>query len=116
MAEAHGDDAGSGQALVEATLAFIGRSLASNPDEVTLTSTQGERGLSLRLEVDQADLGRLIGRAGRTARAIRSVVRAAAAKAGVHVFVEIAGHGEGASDEASSAEAEAAPAEAAPAD
>jgi hypothetical protein len=110
MAEAHGDQA---EALVEATLAFIGRSLASNPDDVSITSSQGERGLSLRLEVDQADLGRLIGRSGRTARAIRSVVRAAAAKVGVHVFVEIAGRGEG--EAADSAETTA-PAEAAPAE
>lgn len=108
MAEAHGDQAGQGEAVVEATLAFIGRSLASNPETVSITSSHGDRGLNLRLEVEQEDLGRLIGRSGRTARAIRAVVRAAAAKAGVHVFVEIAARGEGAPAEAP---AEAAPAE-----
>jgi predicted RNA-binding protein YlqC (UPF0109 family) len=96
MAEAHGDQAAQGEALVEATLAFIGRSLATDPDTVSISSSQGERGLTLRLEVDQADLGRFIGRSGRTARAIRAVVRAGATKAGVHVFVEIAGRGEAA--------------------
>lgn len=94
MAEAHGDQAQAGEALVEATVAFIARSIVSDPETVSITTTPGERALRIRLEVEPADLGRLIGRAGRTARAIRGVVRAAATKAGVHVNLEIAGRGE----------------------
>ena len=54
------------------------------------THGMGERGLTYTLEVHPDDVGRVIGRSGRMARALRQVTRAAAATVNVHAFVEIA--------------------------
>jgi len=54
-----------------------------------VTEGEDERGPVLRLKVDQEDMGRVIGRAGRTARALRIVVRAAGSRSGVAAHVEI---------------------------
>jgi predicted RNA-binding protein YlqC (UPF0109 family) len=56
---------------------------------VEVTTAQGDRGLVLRLRVDPEDMGKVIGRSGRTARALRTMVRAAGTRAGVSAFVEI---------------------------
>jgi predicted RNA-binding protein YlqC (UPF0109 family) len=60
-----------------------------NTDAVEVTAVQGERGLVLRLRVDPEDMGKVIGRGGRTARALRTMVRAAGTRAGLSAFVEI---------------------------
>lgn len=86
MAEASEAD---GRARVTATLEFLARSLVEFPDEVRVESVEGERSLTLQLRVNPEDMGRVIGKQGHTARAIRQVVRAAAAKSGVHTIVEI---------------------------
>lgn len=70
-------------------LEFLARELVDEPDAVEVTETQDERGLLLSLRVAPEDMGKVIGRGGRTARAIRSVVRAAGTRAGVHASVEI---------------------------
>ena len=54
-----------------------------------MTTAQGDRGLVLRLRVDPEDMGKVIGRSGRTARALRTMVRAAGTRNGVTAFVEI---------------------------
>ena len=72
-------------------LEFVARALVDDPEAVVVTEVEGEAGLVLRLEVDQADVGKVIGRQGRTARAIRDVVRAAGAKSGMIAQVEIVG-------------------------
>jgi predicted RNA-binding protein YlqC (UPF0109 family) len=72
-------------------LEFIARGLVEDPDSVTVTTVEGEGTLVLRLEVGPEDMGKVIGRQGRTARAIRDVVRAAGTKSGVTVQVEIVG-------------------------
>ena len=54
-----------------------------------MTTAQGERGLVLQLHVDQEDMGKVIGRSGRTARALRTMVRAAGTRNGVSAYVEI---------------------------
>lgn len=87
MAEAQHDE--EEQGLVEATLDYIARSLVEHPDDVRVSSARDERGLVVRLEVHPEDMGRIIGRSGRTARAVRAVVKAAAAKAGVHAIIRI---------------------------
>jgi len=74
---------------VKEVLEHIARSLVDNPDAVEVTEVEGERGLTLQLRVDPDDMGKVIGRSGRTARAIRTVVKAAAVKTGQHVHVEI---------------------------
>jgi predicted RNA-binding protein YlqC (UPF0109 family) len=76
--------------LVGDTLGYLARSLVANVDDVRVEKVQTERGLVYRLHVNQEDMGRVIGRSGRIARALRQVTRAAAARAGVHAIVEIA--------------------------
>lgn len=78
-----------GRSRVTATLEFLARSLVEHPDEVRVEPVEGERSLVLQLRVNSEDMGRVIGKAGHTARAIRQVVRAAGAKGGVHTIVEI---------------------------
>lgn len=70
-------------------LEFLARELVDEPDAVEVTETRDERGLLLQLRVAEEDMGKVIGRGGRTARAIRSIVRAAGTRAGVHASVEI---------------------------
>jgi predicted RNA-binding protein YlqC (UPF0109 family) len=76
---------------VRELLEFLARELVDDPDAVEVVETSDDRGPVLTLTVAPDDMGKVIGRGGRTARAIRAVVRAAAAREGVHsVFVEIA--------------------------
>jgi uncharacterized protein len=74
---------------VKELLEYIARELVEEPDAVEVTEIQDERGLLLRLKVDPEDMGKVIGKGGRTARAIRTVVKAAAVRSGVHAAVEI---------------------------
>ncbi|HHW71596.1 MAG TPA: KH domain-containing protein [Firmicutes bacterium] len=68
---------------------FIGKSLASHPEEVTVDVQERGRELVYTLYVAPDDMGRLIGKGGRIANAIRTVVKASAIKSGVQVHVEI---------------------------
>lgn len=71
-------------------LEYIARNLVDEPDAVQVTEENHDGRLVLRLSVAQDDMGKVIGRHGRTVRAIRAVVRAAAIRAGVpSVMVEI---------------------------
>lgn len=70
-------------------LEYIARNLVDNPDAVEVTESAGDRGMVLSLRVDPEDMGKVIGRGGRTARAIRSVVKAAAIRSNTRVHVEI---------------------------
>ena len=71
-------------------LEYVARHMADQPESVSIEEDRLEEGsVNLRLSVAQDDMGKVIGRGGRTARAIRTVVRAAGAKAGVHAHVEI---------------------------
>ncbi len=70
-------------------LEFLARELVDNPDAVKVTEVTDDRGLLLQLHVDPDDMGQVIGRGGRTARAIRSIVRAAATRQDIHASVEI---------------------------
>ena len=72
-------------------LEYIARNLVDDPDAVRVTEERGEASVALHLEVAPDDVGKVIGRGGRTARAIRSVMRAAGAKAGLSTSVEIVG-------------------------
>ncbi len=72
-------------------LGYIAREIVDDPDAVEVTETPDDRGVLLTLRVAQDDMGKVIGRGGRTARAIRSVVKAAALRAGIHhTHVDIA--------------------------
>ena len=70
-------------------LEYIARNLVDDPDAVQVTEVPGDGLLTLRLTVAPEDMGKVIGKRGRTVRAIRDVVRAAAMKTGVTTFVEI---------------------------
>ena len=59
---------------------FLAKSLVDNPDEVRVRSHERDQQTVLELEVAPADLGKVIGRQGRTARAIRTVLNAASQK------------------------------------
>lgn len=71
--------------LVEA----IAKALVDSPDEVVVTEINTERETVLQLKVAQDDMGKVIGKQGRIAKAIRSVVKAAASKSDKKVKVEI---------------------------
>jgi len=68
---------------------YIAKSIASNPGEVTVTEVDEEGRIILRLEVAVEDKGKVIGRQGRVAEAMRVLLRVAAIKAGTRVALEI---------------------------
>jgi predicted RNA-binding protein YlqC (UPF0109 family) len=68
---------------------FLARELVADPDSVVVTESADERGLLFSVTVAPDDMGKVIGRGGRTAKAIRTVVRAAATRQGVDVRVDI---------------------------
>ena len=70
-------------------LEYVARNLVDDPDAVEVTVVEGERSMILQLRVAPDDMGKVIGKGGRTARAIRSVVRAAGTRQGVSTLVEI---------------------------
>ena len=70
-------------------LEYIARELVEHPDAVEVKEFERERSVQLQLRVDPEDMGKVIGKGGRTARAIRQVVKAAALREGVHAAVEI---------------------------
>lgn len=76
---------------VRELLEYLAREIVDDPDAVSVTEEQDDRGLLLTLRVAQDDMGKVIGRGGRTARSIRTIIKAAAIRADVpRVHVEIA--------------------------
>ena len=71
--------------LVEA----IAKSLVDNPDGVVVTETDSRQGIVIRQKVDPSDMGKVIGKQGRIAKAFRTVVNAAATRENKKVTVEI---------------------------
>ncbi|OON85467.1 RNA-binding protein [Oribacterium sp. C9] len=70
-------------------LETIARALVQNPDDVQVTEENRDGEIVLTLSVNEQDMGKVIGRSGRIAKAIRSVMSAAASKASVKVSVDI---------------------------
>lgn len=68
---------------------IIAKALVDYPEEVAVTETENDKTLVLELHVAQADMGKVIGKQGRIAKAIRAVVKAAAAKSDKKVIVDI---------------------------
>jgi predicted RNA-binding protein YlqC (UPF0109 family) len=109
LGEVRGDEAGAGEeaggeegdlehdaredgdevGLLIDVLAFLARSIVDEPDRVRVEAEPDDRGVILRLFVAPDDMGKVIGRGGRTARAIRTVVRVAGAREGLGTIVEI---------------------------
>lgn len=67
----------------------IARALVEHPEEVTVTETEKDDEIVIELKVASSDMGKVIGKQGRIAKAIRSVVKAAASKEEKKVIVEI---------------------------
>jgi predicted RNA-binding protein YlqC (UPF0109 family) len=85
------DDAGNADKAVTATAAleFIAKSLAEDPSAVSVEVNERQGKVILSLSVGPNDMGRIIGRRGRTAQAIRALVGAAGARDGVTTSVDI---------------------------
>jgi predicted RNA-binding protein YlqC (UPF0109 family) len=70
-------------------LETIAKALVDYPNEVGVNEVEGERSLILELKVSKDDMGKVIGKQGRIAKAIRTVMKAAAVKDNKRVVVEI---------------------------
>lgn len=70
-------------------LESIARNLVDNPDEVSVNEVEGEKSLILELRVADDDMGKVIGKQGRIAKAIRTVMKAAAIRNNKRIVVEI---------------------------
>ena len=70
-------------------LEYVARALVDEPDAVEVTEIEGDGSVMLKLKVAPDDMGKVIGKRGRTVRAIRSVVRAAGSLQGLSTMVEI---------------------------
>lgn len=68
---------------------YIAKSLVDDPDQVVVTEKETRRAIVVELRVAPADMGKVIGRGGRIAQAIRAVVKAAASKDDRKVIVDI---------------------------
>jgi predicted RNA-binding protein YlqC (UPF0109 family) len=74
---------------VKALVEFIARSLVSDPTEVRVVERSRQGEVRLELHVAEEDMGRVIGRAGRVANAMRALLRVAAARRGVRASLDI---------------------------
>ena len=72
-----------------AVLRYLARSLSNDPDAVVIQTEERRSGIRLRLHVAPSDMGRIIGRRGRTAQAIRALVGVAGSRDGVQTMVDI---------------------------
>ena len=70
-------------------LAVIAKALVDEPSAVEVSEREGERSIVLELRVADADMGKVIGKQGRIAKCIRTVMKAAASRENKHVVVEI---------------------------
>ena len=70
-------------------LQFLAQSLVNHPEEVKVKDTQSENTLVLELRVAKEDLGRIIGKQGRTAKSIRTILNAAASRTNRKVVLDI---------------------------
>ncbi len=68
---------------------YIAKSIVNAPDDVVVTEEESEQGITLKLQVADDDKGRVIGKQGRIAEAMRTLVRVKAAKAGTRANLEI---------------------------
>jgi predicted RNA-binding protein YlqC (UPF0109 family) len=74
---------------VKDLLEFLARSLVDHPEQVRVEETESAAGVLLRLSVAKEDVGKVIGKQGRIARALRTVVKASAVRDGKQATVEI---------------------------
>lgn len=70
-------------------VAYLARSIVDEPDRVTVAELEGLRGMTYEVRAAPGDIGKLIGRGGRTVKALRRVVRALAARDGRRAELEV---------------------------
>ena len=70
-------------------LEYLAKALVDNPESVEVTSVEGEKSIILQLRVDPEDVGKVIGKKGRIAQAMRTLIKATATKEGRNAIVEI---------------------------
>ena len=75
--------------IMKQVLETIAKSLVDFPEAVSVNEVAGEDSTVLELRVSESDMGKVIGKQGRIAKAIRTVVKAAASRENKHVVVEI---------------------------
>lgn len=68
---------------------YVAKSLVDDPSEVSVNVIEGEKSTILELKVAQEDIGKVIGKHGRIAKAIRTILSASATKSGKRVVLEI---------------------------
>jgi len=68
---------------------YVVKLLVDKPDEVTVTEIHSEKTTVIELRVAQSDIGKIIGKQGKTARALRTILNAAGRKIGSHCILEI---------------------------
>jgi len=68
---------------------YIAKSIVNSPDEVVVTEETSDEGVTLKLQVADEDKGRVIGKQGRVAQAMRTLIRVKAAKQGTRTTLEI---------------------------
>ena len=78
-----------GTELMKDLLIQIAKSLVDNPEQVKVTEIEGGQTVVLELRVDKSDMGKIIGKQGRTAHAIRTVLNAASGKTRKRYILEI---------------------------
>ncbi len=76
---------------MEELVEYLAKGLVDKPDEVRVERTEREDGIMLELHVAPEDVGKVIGRQGRIARALRTLVRASAARSNERALLEIIG-------------------------
>ena len=70
-------------------LVYLAKALVDKPDKVDVSQVEGERSIILELRVSPEDMGKVIGKQGRIAQALRTILKAAAVKEGKRVMIEI---------------------------
>lgn len=74
---------------MKALIEYIAKSLVDHPEEVLVSEVEGEQTTVLELKVSKEDLGKVIGKQGRTARAMRTILSAASTKSRKRTVLEI---------------------------
>jgi predicted RNA-binding protein YlqC (UPF0109 family) len=75
--------------MMKDLLEYLAKALVDHPDDVQIETIEGERSVILQLKVHPDDVGKVIGKQGRIAQALRTLVKAAAMKQGKNAIVEI---------------------------
>jgi predicted RNA-binding protein YlqC (UPF0109 family) len=78
-----------GNMAMKELVEYIAKALVDNPDAVKVSEIEGEKTSVIELVVAKEDLGKVIGKQGRTARAIRTILSAASTKINKHSVLEI---------------------------